>query len=366
MLAQRVHKLHSFPEELPDLPLNEIKRRLGREYVIKLSFNESPYGPPPAALTAAAATAASFKLYHDAYCRELTAKLAARYHLKSSQFLIGNGADEVIILTALTFLQPGDEVLIPSPTFGAYAAAAHLTGAEPVPVPLRDFCIDPAAVAAHLTERTKMIFLCNPNNPTGTALTAEEIVNFIKKVPDNVVVVVDEAYNEYTDDPAAYSLISHLDCHPYLLVIRTFSKIYALAALRVGYLIGREEVIAAVHRVRPPFNVNGVAQAAAAAAVTADEFIAQIRKLNREQREFLSTQLAALGWRVMPSQANFILVDTGIDSQPLFEYLVAGGIIVRPGHGFGLPTCLRITVGRAEENEYVVEKCRAFLKGVSP
>ncbi|MBE3588478.1 MAG: histidinol-phosphate transaminase [Thermoanaerobacteraceae bacterium] len=353
--AGRTADLHPFPMELPDLPVEELRVRLGRERVYKLSFNENPYGPSPAVARALQEAAATFHLYPDAYGRALCAQMAAFYGLSPEQFLLGNGADEVINLVAMAFLDPGDRVLIPSPTFGAYGAAARLAGAVPVTVPLKDYRIDLDLVAAAVTAGTKMIFLCNPNNPTGTAFPAAALASFLNRLPEGVLVVVDEAYNEYTDDPASYTALSLLDTHPHLLVIRTFSKIYGLAAARVGYLMGSAELIRQVHRVRPPFNVGAPGQVAALAAFGDRAYVDRMREQNSRQRRWLTEKLTALGWRVVPGQANFLLVDTGRDGREAFTRLAEQGVIVRPCHGFQLPTCLRITIGRPEENAALVQ-----------
>lgn len=355
LAARRTAAVQAFPVELPDLPLDELRARLGREQVYKLSFNENPYGPSPAAVKAVQEAAAALHRYPDSYGRALCRELATFYRLSPEQFLLANGADEVINLVALAFLDPGDEVVIPSPTFGSYAAAAHLAGAVPVPVPLTGYCIDLEKVAAAVTEKTKLIFICNPNNPTGTAFPAPELLPFLRRLPERVLVAVDEAYNEYTDDPAKYTAVPLINAEPRLLVMRTFSKIYGLAAARVGYLIAAAGLVARVHRVRPPFNAGVLGQAAALAAFRDRSYVETMRKYNREQRQWLTEQLTTCGWKVIPSQSNFLLVDTGEDSRGVYHYLVEQGIIVRPGHGFNLPNCLRITVGRPEENRALVE-----------
>jgi histidinol-phosphate aminotransferase len=359
LAARRTAAVQAFPETIPDLPLEELRARLGRERVYKLSFNENPYGPSPAAVRAVQEAAASMHRYPDSYGRALCQELADFYRLSPEQILLANGADEIINLVALAFLDPGDEVIIPSPTFGSYAAAAHLAGAVPVTVPLNDYHIDLEKVAAAVTEKTKLIFICNPNNPTGTAFPASELLPFLRRLPERVLVAVDEAYNEYTDDPAGYTAIPFLGAEPRLLVMRTFSKIYGLAAARVGYLLADAGLVARVHRVRPPFNAGVLGQAAALAAFRDRTYVETMRRYNREQRQWLTEQLSACGWKVVPSQSNFLLVDTGEDGRGVFDYLVERGIIVRPGHGFNLPTCLRITVGRPEENRALVEALMA-------
>lgn len=346
--------LKAFPTELPDLPVDEIKKRLNLETVYKLSFNENPYGPSPRAVEAMREAAARVHLYPDSYGTELMQSIAAGFQVEVNQVLLSNGADEMINLVAQTFLKPGDQAVIPSPTFGAYAAATRMVGAEPVVVELTDLTVDLNKVMGAVTGKTKIIFVCNPNNPTGTMVSLAELEDFIRSLPGKVLVVLDEAYNEYTDEPVKTSGVGLISRYPNVAVIRTFSKVYALAAVRVGYLLASPEMVALMHKVRPPFNVNAIGQTGALAALRDREYLAGVRRKNRIERDFLTEQLASLGVRTAPSYTNFIMADVGRDSLPVYENLARRGVIVRPGFQFGLSSHLRISIGSRHENQALI------------
>jgi histidinol-phosphate aminotransferase len=245
---------------------------------------------------------------------------------------------------------------MPWPTFGQYAAATTIMDGVPVKIPVRpdDLKADLAAMLSVVTSRTKIIFLCNPNNPTGVPVDGVELRRFLSAVPPNVLVGLDEAYAEYVDDPAFESGISLLTDFPNVVVLRTFSKIYGLAGMRVGYGIARPEIVDMVQRVRPLFNVNTLAQVGAMAALDDVEFVRMATAKNQEERQWLTAQLADLGWRVIPSQTNFLFVDTGRESAPIADAARAVGIIIRAGGGWGYPTFLRISLGTHVQNEALV------------
>lgn len=342
--------LKAFPTELPDLPVEEIKKRLGLATVYKLSFNENPYGPSPRVVEAMREAASRVHLYPDSYGTELMQAIAADFKVEVNQVLLSNGADEMINLVAQTFLKPGDQVVIPSPTFGAYAAATRMVGAGPAVVELTDLTVDLDKVMGAVTGKTRIIFICNPNNPTGTMVSPAVLEGFIRRLPGEILVVLDEAYNEYTGEPDKASCVGLISRYPNVAVIRTFSKSYALAAVRVGYLLASPEVVALVHKVRPPFNVNAIGQAGALAALKDRDYLARVRENNRLERDFLTGQLESLGVRTVPSSTNFVMADIGRDSLPVYEGLARRGVIVRPGFQFGLSSHLRISIGSRLEN----------------
>lgn len=342
----------------PGKPIEEVERELGITDSIKLASNENPLGPSPRALEILSEAAARIHRYPDGACFALRARLAERMRLDPEQFIFGCGGDEVLELLAKTFLAPGDRLVMPWPSFAMYPLVARGMGAEPVCVPLTsEMQHDFSALADAVGEGAKMVFLCNPNNPTGTSFGAGELADFVARIPEDVVLVIDEAYFEFAeraDFPDSLALIAE---RPATLAIRTFSKIYGLAGLRVGYGISSPELVSFLDRARHPFNVNALAEAAALAALDDDEHARRTHAMNRTGIDFLTRELEALGYRVWPSDANFILVETGAG---YYDALLRRGVIVRPLMGFGLENHIRITVGTPEENETLVKALQAI------
>jgi histidinol-phosphate aminotransferase len=336
---------------VPGKPIEEVQRELGLTDVIKLASNENPRGPSPAALAALREWLPKAHLYPDGAALRLKEGIARHAGVEPENVIVGNGSDELIKLLAETFLNPGDEVVMADPSFSEYAFAALLLGARVRKVPLTGERHDLAAMAEAIGPRTKLVFLCNPNNPTGTIVTAGEVQEFLARVPEEVVVVFDQAYEEYVTAPAYGSGLPYVLGGRRAIVLRTFSKIYGLAGLRVGYGIAAPELLALVERAREPFNVNQAAQVAAEAALEDRDFVAGSRELNTRERERLETALAGRGYSVVPSQANFLFVDVGVDSAALFRHLLSLGVIVRSGDVFQRPTHLRVTVGTPDQND---------------
>lgn len=344
----------------PGKPIEYVARELGLDPagIIKLASNENPFGPSPRAVAAAKRALEEGELYPDGGCFELRQKLAATRGLNADQFVIGNGSNEIIELLGHVFLGPGDEVVMGAPAFVVYKLVTLLFGARAVEVPLRDWRHDLAAIAAAITPRTKLVYVCTPNNPTGTANTAEEIANFVRALPGHVICVIDEAYAEFVAEPP--DLRPLLAEGRKLVGLRTFSKIYGLASLRVGYGYASAELCALLNRVRQPFNVNAIAQAASVAALDDVEFAARCARENRAGLAQLERGFAALKLEYVPSVANFMLVKVG-DGMRLFTQLQERGIIVRPVKSYGLPSWLRVTVGTAEQNERLLRELRALV-----
>lgn len=357
-----VNQLRAFTPDLPDRTVPELCRMLGRDDVIKLSFNESPYGSSPNVAAAIAKAAMNIHCYHDPEGKALRNALANLYEVNSDHIFLANGADEAITLIAQAFLSPGEEAIIPAPTFGACSFSTRLVGAEPVMVPVKaDYGIDLEAMAAAVSDKTKLVYLCNPNNPTSMILSSNELRQFIARLPKTAVIVIDEAYAEYVTDPDFLSGLELLDDYPNIIVVRTFSKIYGMAALRLGYGIASPEVVSMINRVRNPFNVNYIAHAAALAALADDDFRIAVSSRNADERQRLTTFFTELGWRVNPSQTNFLLVDTGCDSAALCSALTTEGIIIRPAHGWHLPHHIRITIGSPEQNDRLIDAIKTFV-----
>ena len=334
----------------PGKLIEDVARELGLDPagILKLASNENPLGPSPLAVAAATRALAHGELYPDGGCFVLRQKLAARHGLAAEQFVVGNGSNEILELLGHVFLRPGDEVVMGAPAFIVYNLVALLFGARPVEVPLVDHRHDLDALARAVTPRTKLVFLPSPNNPTGTANTEAEIHAFVRALPEQVVFVFDEAYAEYLDNPP--------DLQPLLaegrkvVGLRTFSKIFGLASLRVGYGYASPELAGLLNRVRQPFNVNAIGQAAAVAALDDAEFTARARATNASGLSQLASALAGRGLEIVPSVANFLLLRVG-DGARVFAELQRRGVIVRPMKPYGMPEWVRVTVGTAAQNE---------------
>ena len=344
----------------PGKPIEYVARELGLDPagIIKLASNENPFGPSPRALAAARRALEQGALYPDGGCFELRQRLARHHGLAPSQFVVGNGSNEVIELLGHAFLGPGDEVVMARPAFVVYQLVTLLFGARPVEVPLRDWHHDLDRMAEAVTPRTKLVCICSPNNPTGTANSGEEIARFIEALPGHVVAVVDEAYSEYLESPP--------DLRPLIrsgrpvIGLRTFSKIYGLASLRVGYGYASPELAGLLQRVRQPFNVNAIGQAAAVAALDDEAFASDCARRNREGLAQLAAGCGRLGVRHVPSVANFVLVEVG-DGAAAFDALQRRGVIVRPVSSYGLPGWIRVTVGSDEQNGRFLSELAAWL-----
>lgn len=347
---------------VPGKPIEEVQRELGIKDVIKLASNENPLGPSPDAVMALREAVEKVYLYPDGNCYYLKEALAAKLEVSADQLIIGNGTDEILKMLAEAFVNPGEEIVVADPTFSEYEFAAQVMGGRAIKVPCRDFRHDLEAMAAAITDRTRLIFVCNPNNPTGTIVEQQELDAFLAKVPPHILVVLDEAYNEYVTSPAYPDSLGYVRAgQPNIIVLRTFSKIYGLAGLRVGYGISHPEIIKALNRVREPFNVNFLAQVAAIAALKDEYHVAKSKEVNTEGKEFLYQQLQALGLKYVPTESNFIFVDIGRDSREVFEKLLKKGVIVRTGDIFGYPSFLRITIGTRRQNQRLIDALREVL-----
>jgi histidinol-phosphate aminotransferase len=340
---------------VPGKPIETLEREYGIRDSIKLASNENPLGPSPKAIEAAQACLAKLNRYPDgaghALLQRLSDHLSEPWALQPAQIVLGNGSDDILGLLARTLLQAGDEVIIPTPSFLMYSIVACSAGAHVTAVPLKDQAIDLAAVLERVSPRTRMIFLCNPNNPTGSIFTRAECNAFMAKLPSRVVVVIDEAYIEFARDAHCAQGLEYLAGDPPVVILRTFSKVYGLAGLRVGYGIMPAPLAELVNRVRMPFNVNSVAQAAACAALDDSAFLQRTITLVHEELDFLFAELSRRGLRCFPTQSNFFLIDVGQAADLVFERLLREGVIVRSMTSYGFPQYIRINVGLHNENE---------------
>jgi histidinol-phosphate aminotransferase len=342
---------------VPGKPIDELERELGIPRAIKLASNENPLGPSPKAMAVLAGAAATLHRYPDGGAYRLRAALADRYKLSSDHVILGNGSDEILGLLARAFLSPGDEAVMADQTFVIYKMEVTAAHGKPVIVPLKQWRHDLQAMADAITARTRLIFICNPNNPTGTMVTAADVHAFMQRVPDDAIVVFDEAYYEYVQDRDFPDSLSWVLQQRNAIILRTFSKIYGLAGLRVGYGLTTPEIAGYLNRVRPPFNVNTMAQGAALAALHDDEHVARSRVLNASEMATVKAGLVALGFQPLPSQANFLFFDVGRDGSVVFDALLRRGIIVRHIEG----RLLRVTIGLPEENRYFLDALKNVL-----
>lgn len=345
----------------PGKPIEYVARELGLDPagIVKLASNENPHGPSPKAVAAAKRAVEQGELYPDGGCFALRQKLAATHGLNADQFVVGNGSNEILELLAHVFVGAEDEVVMGAPAFVVYKLVTLLFGAKAIEVPLRDFRHDLPAIARAITPRTKLVFIASPNNPTGTANPGAEILDFVRALPQHVICAVDEAYAEYVENPP--------DLRPLIregrkvVCLRTFSKIYGLAALRVGYGYASADIVALLNRVRQPFNVNAIAQAAALAALDDREFTERCARENRAGLAQLEAGLRALGLEVVPSVANFLLAKVG-DGARVFDALQRRGLIVRPLQPYKMLEWIRITVGTRAQNERLLAELAAVLR----
>ncbi|MEK5464636.1 histidinol-phosphate transaminase [Paenibacillus sp. FSL R7-0210] len=349
------------PVYKPGKPIEEVKKELGLSEVIKLASNENPYGAAPSAKAAIVAELDNLFLYPDGSAAELTATLAKHLGVAGERIIFGCGSDEIIALIARAFFLPGDETIMADQTFSVYKSNADIEGAITIEVPLKDGTHDLDAMLAKITDRTKIIWICNPNNPTGTIVPEDALISFLDAVPASVMVVLDEAYYEYVTDLSYTDGIKLIDKYTNLVVLRTFSKIYGLAALRIGYGVASSQVISLINQVREPFNTTRLAQVAAVAALSDQEYVQQCRALNSAGIVQLEAEFARLGLTSFPAHGNFIMVDVRKPAAEVFDTLLRQGIIVRTGfHRY--PTYLRVTIGSAEQNTAFVAALEQALK----
>jgi histidinol-phosphate aminotransferase len=337
----------------PGKPIEDVARELGLdpECILKLASNENPLGPSPRAMDAVRAALATAQLYPDGGCVALRDKLARRHGLPAGHIIVGNGSNEILELLGHAFLGDGADAVMGAPAFVVYKLVTLLFGAKPLEVPLVAHTHDLNALARAVTPATRLVFLPSPNNPTGTANSAVEIESFVRGLPEHCIFVFDEAYAEFLENPP--DLTPLIREGRKVVCLRTFSKIYGLAGLRIGYGYCHPEIISVLQRVRQPFNVNALAQAAAIAALEDEAFVAQSRETNRAGLAQLAEGCAKLGIETVPSHGNFLMARVG-DGVAAFQAMQRNGVIVRPLRPYGMPEWVRVTVGTAAQNERVL------------
>ncbi|MBC8079505.1 MAG: histidinol-phosphate transaminase [Gorillibacterium sp.] len=350
------------PVYQPGKPIEDVKRELGLTEVVKLASNENPFGCSPKAKEVIIRELENLSLYPDGAAVALTEAVAKRHGVAPNQIIFGCGSDEVIQMIAKAFFLPGDETVMATHTFSQYPHNANVENATIVEVAMTHGSThDLPAMLAAVTEQTKVVWICNPNNPTGTIVSHDEVKAFLDKVSSDVLVVLDEAYIEYVTDPDFPNGLELLQDYKNLVLLRTFSKIYGLASLRIGYGIGHPDVIKLINQVRPPFNTTRAAQAAALAALSDDAFIEDCRAANTVGIHYLTEEFTRLGLTYFPAHGNFIMVDVKRPAAQMFDALLRKGFIVRGGHALGFPTSLRVTVGNQIQNEGFIQALEQVL-----
>lgn len=342
-------------------PAEELERELGIHDIVKLASNENPLGPSPAAVSAVQDVLAGLTRYPDSNGYYLKQALSQRFNLTSNQLTLGNGSNDLLELVARTFLREGVEAIYSEYAFIVYPLVVKACGAKGVCVPARDYGHDLDAMADAVTEHTRVIFIANPNNPTGTCLSSQAFEKFMARLPEHVLVVLDEAYSEYTDQVDVPDGLALTAAYQNLIVTRTFSKAYGLAALRVGFAVASPVVTDLLNRVRQPFNVSSVAQVAAMAALTDHEYLERTVSMNRQGLLQMQAGLAALGVSYIPSAANFITLDCEKDALPVYQALLEQGVIVRPLGVYAMPQHLRVTLGTEAENQRFLDALKKVI-----
>jgi histidinol-phosphate aminotransferase len=348
---------------VPGRPVEEVQRELGLGEVIKLASNENPMAPAPMAVAAMQAALPRLNSYPDGECYYLRQALAAHLDVKPEQIAVGNGADGLIMQTCMAYLDQDDEVIVSRSSFPVYDVFATAMRGRLIKTSLKDYRLDLDAMRAAITPKTKLIFVCNPNNPTGTVVTAGEVEAFMRAVPEDVLVIFDEAYYEFVDSPDYPQTAKYVHAgRKNVMVMRTYSKVYGLAGIRLGYAIADPDVLTPLSKIREPFAVNLLAQAAGAAALRDTEYVQRSIALNAAGRRHLCREFDRMGLRYVESHTNFLLVRIGPEAERIAQALLAKGIIVRPCDGYDLPEFLRITVGDPAQNARLIETLDSLLE----
>lgn len=362
LLRSHIHLLRPY---VPGKPISEVKRELGLPEdfdIVKLASNENVLGPSSAALDAIKKASEGVWLYPEDTCYDLKHALADFWEMTPDNFIVGNGSDEIIHFLMLALLDEQDEIIAATPSFVQYESAAKMAGCTCNLVPLTaDGRHDLCAMKQQISPYTKMIFIANPNNPSGTVVGAEEFDRFIKSIPQHILVVLDQAYYEYVETDDSPQGLDYVRAGYNVLLMHTFSKAYALAGLRVGYGLANPETIRALNQVRGPFNVNSISQAAAIASLQDADQVEKTRQVNAAGKKYFYAELDQMGLTYIPTEANFLMLDTGLPAKEVFPELLRDGVIVRTGDPFGLPTWVRVTIGTAPMNERFIKALRRIL-----
>jgi len=345
---------------VPGKPIEEVQAELGLSEIAKMASNENPLGPSPRAVTAMERELRNANLYPEGPCTLLRREMAKRLGIDDDMLTFSNGADNCILLVGNAFINDGDEVVMADPTFFVYQTVTKIMGGRPISVRLESHSHDLQAMRKAIGPKTKLVFICNPNNPTGTIVRRREFDDFLTRLPEYVILVLDEAYFEFVSDGDYPDGLDYIKQGHNVICLRTLSKLYGLAGLRIGYALGCKELIGALNQVREPFPVSRIAQAGALAALEDSEFTEKVLRNNEEGLVYLYEEFTKMGLPYVPSHTNFVFVDLKRDSKEVFEALLREGIIIRPGHLWGWPNFARVTIGTMEENRRFIDA----LKGV--
>ncbi|MCF0215545.1 MAG: histidinol-phosphate transaminase [Fibrobacteraceae bacterium] len=354
-------ELSKLSDYVPGKSIEEIRERFGLAKIVKLASNENPMGASPKAVEAIHGIADSLHLYPRGDAPNLIGALSNFYSVKKSQIVVGNGSDEIIDMVGKAFIRSGDNCVAITPTFSVYKFTTLSNGADFIGVGEGDGKTSLDDLLAKVNSKTRVVFICSPNNPTGVYYTAAELENFLSKVSSSTLVFLDQAYAEFATAEDYPQMFNFLEKYPNLLINRTFSKIYGLAGIRVGYAIAGEEVIKALWKIKPPFDINQAAQVAAIAALGDREHVERTLKMNREGLEYLKNEISAMGFKVLETQGNFICVHIGEKAKDMVAFLEQRGMIIRGLSSFGLPEHVRITMGRPEENQFLVKLMKEWV-----
>lgn len=355
--------ISSIKPYVPGKPVEELERELGIKGSVKLASNENPLGPSALAMQAvrdavlSADLSSSLNRYPDGSGYYLTKSLSERLQVREDEIILGNGSNELLDIAVRTYIRPGDEAVMAHPSFVVYSMSVQAQGGTPVRVPLKDYTHDLDAMAEAVTPRTKIVFIANPNNPTGTINKREEFDRMMKRIPEGILTIVDEAYFEYVTDPDYADSVKHFRDGRDILILRTFSKIYGLAGLRIGYGFAKRDVVVEINKLRPPFNTSSLAQKAALGALKDEAHISSSRDVNEQGKQLLYGELEALGMKYVPTEANFIYMPLEQDSADIYNRLLKEGVIVRP---MG-PREIRVTIGLPGENKRFIEALKKVM-----
>ncbi len=347
---------------IPGKSIEEVKKEFKVKRWVKLASNENLLGPSPKVLDAIKKELSNINLYPESPCTILKEALAKKFSIPENMLVISNGADNLILMIASAFLNEGEEVIMADPTFPVYTNVTQIMGGKPIKVRLKNYTHDLDGMLKKVNEKTKLIFICNPNNPTGTVVSKKNFEGFLSNLPKRVIVVLDEAYGEFVDEEYSLNGLNYVREERQVIILRTFSKVYGLAALRIGYAIGREDMIHCLYQVRDPFPVNRLAQVAALAALKDTVHAEKSIQMINEGKRYLYRELGRMDLSYVPSQANFIFIDFQRDIDKVFYDFLREGVIIRPGKAWGYPTCARVTIGRMEDNLIFIKALNKILK----
>jgi histidinol-phosphate aminotransferase len=347
---------------VPGKSIEEVQKEIGPKRWIKLASNENLLGPSPKAVEAIRQELPTIYLYPEGPCTVLREALAQKFSLSEKMVVISNGADNLILMIANAFVNEGDEVVMADPTFPVYTNVTQIMGGKVIRVKLKDYTHDLNGMLKKVNQKTKLIFVCNPNNPTGTTVSQKAFNQFLSELPDRVIVILDEAYGDFVEDAFYPNGLDYVKGKRQMIVLRTFSKVYGLAGLRIGYALGREDLVDCLYQVRDPFPVHRLAEVAAVAALNDQDHAIRSIQLVYEGKRYLYRELDKMGLIYVPSQANFIFIDFERDSEKIFQALLREGIIIRSGKTWGFPTFARVTVGRMGDNQRFIKALKKVLK----